>query len=416
MRTPQSLSTSSRAVLLALAVSLATACRSGDAGSAAPLAALDTLPSPAGVAAEPNLFAARDGRVHMSWLERGDGRFVTLRFATLDDGRWSEPVSIASGSDFFVNWADFPSIVELPDGRLAAHWLQRSGTGTYHYDIRLAQSDDGGLTWGEPVTPHRDGVLAEHGFVSLFRWEGDSLAAVWLDGRRFTSHGHDDPQNEMMLHFTTIAADGGLGVERSLDERVCECCQTAVAMTARGPVVVFRNRDPDEVRDIGIVRRVNGAWTPTALVHADGWHIPACPVNGPSVDAAGERVVVAWFTAPGDTGRVNIAFSDDAGETFAAPVRVDDGDPMGRVSVILDGDVALVTWMERVDEEAEVRLRRVTRSGVRSEARVVAMSTAARASGFPRMVRAGDQLVFAWTVAGDQPRVSVARGTLGGAR
>jgi hypothetical protein len=398
------------ATLLLLGSAL-SGCRVAAPGGHA-LSALDTLVSPAVIpAAEPNLFATRDGRVHMSWLERGEGRLATLRFATLEGDRWSAPVTIASGTDFFVNWADFPSIVELPDGRLAAHWLQRSGPGTYHYDVRIAQSADAGLNWSSAVTPHRDGVLAEHGFVSLFPWEGDSLGAVWLDGRRFTDH--EDASNEMMLYHTTISAGGELGAERPLDQRVCECCQTSAAMTARGPVIVFRDRSPGDVRDIGIVRRVDGAWTPTSLVHADGWQIGACPVNGPAAAARGELLAVAWFTAPDDSPRVNLAFSFDAGESFAPPVRVDDGDPVGRVSIVLDGESAVVSWLERVDQQAQVRVRRITSDGRRSAASVVGSSTSARASGFPRMAHDGRGVVFAWTQPGDSARIVVARGSLG---
>ena len=29
-----------------------------------------------------------------------------------------------------VNWADVPSVVRLPGGALAAHWLQKSGAST----------------------------------------------------------------------------------------------------------------------------------------------------------------------------------------------------------------------------------------------------------------------------------------------
>src|SRR3712207_8194276 len=62
--------------------------------------------------------------------------------------------------------------------------LFRSGPGKYAYDVRIAQSADGGATWSPGVVPHRDGVPAEHGFVSLWPAGGDSLGAVWLDGDR----------------------------------------------------------------------------------------------------------------------------------------------------------------------------------------------------------------------------------------
>ena len=84
-------------------------------------------PAPAG-SAEPNLTVA-DGRAYLSWLEPTPASGHALRFATLENGQWSAPRTVAQGSRFFVNWADFPSLHALPGGRLAAHWLERSGGG-----------------------------------------------------------------------------------------------------------------------------------------------------------------------------------------------------------------------------------------------------------------------------------------------
>lgn len=214
----------------------------------------------------------------------------------------------------------------------------------------------------------------------------------------------------MQLGNGRIAADGGITPSVMVDDRICDCCQTSAATTARGPVVVYRDRSPEEIRDISIVRRVSGQWTEPARVHADDWHIEGCPVNGPSVVADGDNVAVAWFTGARDTAKVNVAFSKDAGATFSAPVRVDDGQPAGRVDVEFDNDgSAMVTWLERVGEDgAEVRLRAITPDGVRGDAMVIANSAAARSSGFPRVVRSGDELIFAWTQPGDTARVRMA--------
>jgi hypothetical protein len=145
-------------------------------------------------------------------------------------------------------------------------------------------------------------------------------------------------------------------------------------------------------------------------VHADNWVFDACPVNGPSVAALGDTVAVAWFTGAQDTARVRVALSVDGGASFGAPVRVDDGDPIGRVSVVLDDRAQpLVLWMERTGaDSAAVRMRRVAWDGAPSEAVTVAAVGAARASGFPRVVRHGDQLVFAWTEPGVGVRTATA--------
>jgi hypothetical protein len=363
----------------------------------APSLSVDSIASPAGPgSAEPNLAVASDGRVYMSWLEPADSGHA-LRFAVLDGNRWSPARTIRSGRDFFVNWADFPSVKVLDGNRLAVHWLQRSGRGTYAYGVRIAQSADGGATWSAPVTPHRDSTQSEHGFVAMWL-EAGKLGAVWLDGRKFTQQEHS-ASNEMMLVTTTVNPDGSLGPELRVDERTCDCCQNSAAVTVNGPIIAYRNRSPEEIRDIYVTRRVGGKWTTGVPVHADNWHIAACPVNGPAVAATGRRVALAWFTAANDSPRVKLAFSADAGATFANPVRVDDGNPAGRVDVLLlpDGS-ALVVWIERTGgEEAAVRARRVAADGKPGKVLTVATSSAARASGFPRVVLTGSNLVFAWT-------------------
>jgi hypothetical protein len=372
------------------------------------------MASPAGATSgEPNLAVGRDGRVLLSWTESAaDGGHV-LRFAELADDAWSEPRTIAKGDDWFVNWADFPSLVELPDGVLAAHWLQRRPGGRYAYDVVIARSFDGGASWTEPLRPHDDDTPTEHGFVSLFPHQG-ALGAVWLDGRNFagvdtTAGGSHGGRADMTLRFASIHADGSVRDDAVLDARTCECCQTSAAVTAEGPIVAYRDRSPDEIRDIMLVRWTGRGWSEPAAAHHDGWQLPGCPVNGPMLAAEGSRVALAWFTAPDERPQVRVAFSDDGGRSFGEPVIADDGDPLGRVAtVMLEDGSAIVSWLERTEPAAEIRVRRVAADGRRSAATLVAVTGHERASGFPRMVRSGSRLVFAWTEPGSPRRIHVA--------
>jgi hypothetical protein len=252
---------------------------------------------------------------------------------------------------------------------------------------------------------HRDGVKAEHGFVSMFAAKDGSLAAVWLDGREMKAdpndaHGHG--HGNMTLRYVKIKRDGSLTDDAALDTRVCECCQTSAAMTADGPVVVYRDRSEGEkeIRDISIVRLKEDKWSTPRPVFQDGWQLNGCPVNGPAVAAVGRRIAVAWFTGAEKAPRVKVAFSSDAGETFGQPVAVDDGNPAGRVDVmLLDDGSALVCWLEKLPKGGAVRVRRVRPDGKLDEAITVAPSGTARSSGFPQMARAGGELIFAWTGA-----------------
>ena len=376
-----------------------------------PSVAPTPVDSPAGPGAgEPSLAAAPNGDVYLSWLEPSDSGHA-LRFARYDGTGWSAPRTIREGRDFFVNWADFPSMEVLGGGenRLAAHWLQRAGAGTYAYHVKLALSNDGGATWSRPITPHVDTSNTEHGFVALWR-EGDALGAAWLDGRKYNKEGHD-PSNEMTVRSTMIASNGRRGAEVLLDGRACDCCQTSAAVTSDGPIVAYRDRSPEEIRDIYVVRRVGGKWTDPAAIHDDGWKINACPVNGPAVDARGAGVAVAWFTAAHNNPQVKVAFSSDAGASFGAPVRLDGGAPAGRVDLALlpDGS-ALVSWIERTGgDTAAVQSRRVMPNGKASAPITIAASSAARASGFPRMAVSRDYVLFAWTQPGRPSAVKLSR-------
>src|SRR5262249_34386206 len=219
------------------------------------------------------------------------------------------------------------------------------------------------------------------------------LGVVWLDGR-----ATEDPENDNMSVRAAIFDGGGRQLSESLvDDRACECCPTAVAVTDAGPVVVYRDRSATEIRDIAISRLVNGTWTPSSLVHADNWHLEACPVNGPAVSARGHDLAVAWMTATGDEGHAFAAFSQDGGATFGAPIRLDEAASLGRVGIaILDGGSAIATWVEFSEGKGQLRARRVERSGTRGASQVVS-GTADRASGYPRIARSGTELLFAWT-------------------
>jgi hypothetical protein len=359
---------------------------------------------------EPNLAVLPDGGVVMSWLEPSAGAGMALRCATYDGKRWSKPSTIAAGDSFFVNWADFPSVRPLGGKRLAAHWLWRSGAGKYAYDVRISQSEDGGRTWSEPTTPHRDGTASEHGFVSLVSDTGGALA-VWLDGRKTAGHeeGAPGPMPDMTLRAASVTSDGRLRDEVELDGRACDCCPTAAVATDRGVLVAYRDRSPDEVRDIYVTRREGGGWSAPEVVHSDNWRIEGCPVNGPALAAARSHVAIAWFTAAADSPRVYVAFSDDAGAHFGPPTRIDDGSPIGRVHVALLADgSALATWLEAGGGAALVRARRIPAHGTPDAAISVTRTSAGRASGCPRVVSHGNGIMFAWTEAGTKPQVRLA--------
>jgi hypothetical protein len=400
------------------AVTILTCCAA--ARPEGPIADLQTLPTPAlPGSAEPCLAVASDGGVFMSWIEKQDSTRHALRVSRFVRGTWSEARTVAEGDSFFVNWADFPALAALGGDKLVVAWPWKSGGETYAYHVRMSGSNDGGRTWTPPIVPHRDHTQTEHGFVSLVPAKEGGVRAFWLDGRKFADRkiadasGEGGLDAEMTLRTAWVGMDGVLQDEVEVDDRVCDCCQTGAVGHGSRAIVAYRDRSTDEVRDISVAWLAGGRWSEPAPVHHDGWRTPGCPVNGPALDAAGERVAVAWYTQVADSARVLVAFSTNGGRHFDEPVRVDQGNPLGRTDLVLLDDGALVSWLEVQGKEALVQVRRVdSRGGALSEPFTVARTSAARGSGFPRMVRSGRQVLFAWTQPGDPSRVRVALGRI----
>ena len=398
-----------RVALVLVALFILPACGPADEAPVATLAEAveGERAVPAGsTALAPRLSTGGDAPL-LSWTET-DGDTATLRYARWTGDGWGPAETADEGAGRFVNWADTPGVVALDSGRLLAHSLvmHPDGDSPYAYDVRVVQEGADGA-WGTGLTPHTDGVAAEHGFVSVVPLEGDRAGLVWLDGRnQGGGHGHDG--GAMTLRFAALGPNGTLGDESELDARVCDCCPTAAARTPGGVVVAYRDRSPGEVRDIAVIRRTEQGWTETATPHPDGWVIAGCPVNGPALAAQGERVALAWYTGADSGAGVFVSVSDDGGASFGPRVRVDEGAPLGRVGVALAPDgSALVSWLEGGAETADVRVRRVA-GATAFPPRSVATVPATRESGVPVLTALGDRVVVAWTVPQATPSVRTA--------
>ncbi|MES2690927.1 MAG: sialidase family protein [Bacteroidota bacterium] len=378
-------------------ISMACCTDANNESKATAKAAL-AMPSPPGAdsSAEPYLFTNKDGVVHLSWVKK-KGKQYTLQFSRFVDDKWSQPVVINSGNNWFINWADYPVISSNDSGTMLAHFLEKSDTAKFSYDIKLVASADAGKTWSTPTTLHDDGKKAEHGFVSINPYN-DQFFVSWLDGRKTAMEGDAGQQEghhgEMTLRGAMLDKSGTKTIEWELDGRICDCCQTSIAITANGPVVVYRDRSTEEIRDMSIVRFVNGEWTEPKTIFADEWKIAGCPVNGPRADAIGNNLAVAWFSMKENKGEVKIIFSEDGGVTFKKPIRVDEGKAIGRVDVVmLDDKTAMLSWMEG----STIKAVKVNADGTKAQSVVVAESSDSRSGGFPQMTIAGNKLIFAWT-------------------
>ena len=366
-------------------------------------------PSPAGPGAMgSSLTRGPDGTVHLSWLEPVAGGSHALKFARFENAarRWSEARTIAAGPGWFVNWADFPSLAVQGD-RMTAVWFEENpappGPAGHHgggYHARSSTSTDGGTTWGTSRAITAESRAVE--FVALQPLPDGRLLAAWLDGRAGAAG---------MQLWSRVLDGGNPAPDTLVDPLVCDCCQLAFTpLPDGGALLAYRGRTRDEVRDMRTARYRDGRWETPRPLHADGWKIAACPVNGPRLAQAGGRTAAVWFTGADGKSRVNAAASSDHGLSFGPPERLDLGRPQGRVdaAALPDGTVAF-TWLEMsgaTGTAGGIQLRTLSPAGKLSDPVMLVPTQTTRATGFPRLAwLEGKTLLLSYTQAGEPGRV-----------
>jgi hypothetical protein len=94
---------------------------------AASAPAVKTIDSPTGMGAQlPHLVKGGDGHLYLSWVVESDS-LTTMQYAKLNDDKWTGPEAMASGDNWFVNWADYPTMTVDNEGNMIAHYPAKCG-------------------------------------------------------------------------------------------------------------------------------------------------------------------------------------------------------------------------------------------------------------------------------------------------
>lgn len=335
-----------------------------------------------------------EGKIWMTWMtEYPDS--AALQFAHWQDSTWWDVKTLKRGDNWFINWADFPSVFAHSNGSLVTYSLMESAPDLYAYDISLSVSWDKGNSWINGTVPHKDQTDTEHGFVSFFEYNQQKTGLVWLDGRNYAKTKPED--RKMVLRFATLDQLGHIDDSKELDDMVCSCCQTDAVEIEGGAIVVYRDRTEEEIRDISFVKLQGEEWSEPQKLSNDNWEIGGCPVNGPAIDADEGIIAAAWFTSANGQAKVKMAISEDNAESFGEPIIVDENKPIGRVDIkVVEGEIWL-TWMGYVAGDAFVRLARYSLEGQLIEIQNIAAVQTERSTGFPRMAYAENLVILGWT-------------------
>ena len=355
---------------------------------------------PVGVNSGQSSIVSTDNGLILSWQEEADDS-VKLQMSIYDGERWSAPNTIASGSDWFVNWADFPAIA-ANNNLLFTHFLKMSGETTYDYDIMFSVSTDFGTTWSNPKKLHSDTIAAEHGFVSAIPYK-DGFYVSWLDGRNTKRNN-----SAMTLRAAFVNGDGRVLNAKEIDRKTCDCCQTAMANVEGTPYVVYRDRSDAEIRDIYYSSLIDKQWQDPKPLYHDNWEINGCPVNGPAIASDGPNVAIAWFTGAGGVMNVNLAVSNNGGTSFSDAILVAGPEALGRVDLEMVDNTIYLTYMSNEDNRTEIRLSQFDYAGTLLTTRALASISSDRGTGFPRSAIWNNSLVVTWTDV-DKDEVSVSQ-------
>ena len=326
----------------------------------------------------------------LSWIERNTDGEARLQMATWNGSEFDEIRLIAKSKGMFANWADIPSLVEAPSGDLYAHWLNRIGNETYAYGIQIERSIDHGKSWQSLGWLHNDTSATEHGFVSLIP-ENRHVRAFWLDGRQMKK-----PTGKMMLR-TAILDGNEIKSENMLDDDVCTCCPTGAIQLPGGSAVVYRDRLPQEIRDISLVHLKNDAWSKPSRIQKDNWVMPGCPVNGPSIATNGNIIAVSRFTVIKNKAKIILRLFKDGQAESGKEIILDENIPVGRCTTVCSKDAVYNIWIGVDKKQTVLRMAEVSLSGKIKRKITLVPIDKDRSSGMPRAIFSNNYLWVSWT-------------------
>ena len=325
----------------------------------------------------------------LSWIERNTDGEARLQMATWNGSEFDEIRLIAKSKGMFANWADIPSLVEAPSGDLYAHWLNRIGNETYEYGIQIERSIDHGKSWQSLGWLHNDTSATEHGFVSLIP-EDRHVRAFWLDGRQMKK-----PTGKMMLR-TAILDGNKIKSEHMVDDDVCTCCPTAAIQLPSGSAVVYRDRLPQEIRDISLVHLKNG-WSKPSRIQKDNWVMPGCPVNGPSIATNGNIIAVSRFTVIKNMAKIILKLFKDGQVKSGKEIILDENVPVGRCVTVCSKDSVYNIWIGVDKNQSVLRMAEVSLFGKIKRKMTLVPIDEDRSRGMPRAIFINTYLWVSWT-------------------
>jgi len=337
------------------------------------------------------------------WLARVENRTLLVSHSADDGQHFSAPVAVnAESENIGAESENRPKIAVTRNGTVHLTWtllLPQPYTG----EIRYARSTDGGKTYSAPITINDDNRLTSHRFDSLVSDGSDRLAIVWLDGRDRDAAKEQGVAYAGTSVYVARSDDDGASfhANRKLTGHTCECCRTALAWTADGPVALWRNLYGSNTRDFAFSSLETGK---VQRLADDEWNIDACPHHGGGIAAGGDGTLHAvWYTR--GKNRQGLFYRQVKGDRMSAPMAF--GNPQaqaGHATVAADGQTVLITWRE-FDGQAYGALALLSKDGGVSWSAPRRIAKTADAADYPMPLIHDGRMQVVWNTLREGVRI-----------
>ncbi len=267
----------------------------------------------------PKLAVSSSGTLYLLAVV-GDDEGSRLSLLMSHDGgdTFMAPVPVSeAGARVSSHGQNSPSLARTAT-QIYALWEQHNPSGPA--DLVFARSVDFGHSFVKPIAVTDKSQKSFNGFAAVAVAPNGDIYAAWLDSRDAAQ-----PEGTFTLYLAR-SDDHGATFRKNVAvaRAACPCCRPSIAFGPNGDVLIaWRRVFPRDVRDI-VVSRSNdrgATFTEPVRVAEDNWVLRACPDSGPATATVGSRTYVAWLSEGGGRPGIRLAWSDDAGRSFA-PARI----------------------------------------------------------------------------------------------
>jgi hypothetical protein len=334
-----------------------------------------------------------------------------MRYLRSEDGgaTWSSPVPVGEGQPGpgpAKRGLD-PQIAAAGD-KLVAVWTSGAETRFGRGPLATAISTDGGRTWTPGANPSDDRLATDHAFADVVADDAGNFHCVWLDGRHGAKADGTIAEDAGKGLRYARSGDGGRtwSANVTLDPQCCECCWNTLLTLPGGVVhVLYRDRNP---RDMALISSPDGGrtWGKAAPVGAFRWDFTGCPHVGGALASGDETgkdlAAVVWTAKGGDAVGAFALSSADGGKSWTSPTRLG-GPQSSRPDVAAHGRRVVAAWDEYVEAgEATGNAAFYATSDDAGEtwSAPVRLSAAGMSATYPRVVRLPEGFRVFWTQKG----------------